>query len=415
MSQAYRPQDRTSLELRWIINLRWAAVVAQILAYVICCRLAGLTVTHLPFVVLTLIAIISNIFLEIASLRQRIVTLSLQGAVVTFDVLLLTALLYCYGGHTNPFSMVYLAYIVIGALFLSPPWSWTVFALSAAAFLGLFFDHLPVPQFEMQHHHHGTGAAAFDLHLSGMFFALILIGALITWCGSALRGRIEVLRAQQSVHDQMNAIMSLTAAAAHELATPLGTALLIAESLRSHPRVDHEVSQEVSDLWEQLSRAGEVLSRIRLRSPELQGEARKVVSVQELLAGVLARFSSADQQRIRVQGVTSLEIETLPLSLEEALRSVLKNALEESLPDGAVMLDVAVTGPSVTFRIRDHGKGVETALLPRLGEPFFTLKEPGKGLGLGLFVVRTIMTCLGGTLTFTPREPGLEVCLSVPR
>ena len=50
------------------------------------------------------------------------------------------------------------------------------------------------------------------------------------------------------------------------------------------------------------------------------------------------------------------------------------------------------------FRIRDSGPGMSPTVLARAGDPFFTTKDPGKGIGLGLFLCRSVVERLGGTL-----------------
>jgi two-component system sensor histidine kinase RegB len=57
-------------------------------------------------------------------------------------------------------------------------------------------------------------------------------------------------------------------------------------------------------------------------------------------------------------------------------------------------------GERFQFVVTDRGKGMSPGTLRRIGEPFFTTKEPGKGMGLGTFLVRTLAEQLGGCLTF---------------
>jgi two-component system sensor histidine kinase RegB len=54
----------------------------------------------------------------------------------------------------------------------------------------------------------------------------------------------------------------------------------------------------------------------------------------------------------------------------------------------------------MTFAIHDNGHGIPEQVLRRIAEPFFTTKEPGKGMGLGTFLVRTFAERLGGRLSY---------------
>ena len=63
-----------------------------------------------------------------------------------------------------------------------------------------------------------------------------------------------------------------------------------------------------------------------------------------------------------------------------------------------VIVDGGVDGDGGTIVIRDRGHGIDDATLARIGEPFFTTKGPGEGMGLGLFLASTVVEAAGGTL-----------------
>ena len=84
----------------------------------------------------------------------------------------------------------------------------------------------------------------------------------------------------------------------------------------------------------------------------------------------------------------------------QAISSLLKNAFDASAPTDVVVLRFDVRGAMVRIQVRDRGPGMSAETKRRAGEPFFTTKEPGHGLGLGLFLVRTFAERSGGTLEF---------------
>ena len=67
---------------------------------------------------------------------------------------------------------------------------------------------------------------------------------------------------------------------------------------------------------------------------------------------------------------------------------LVRNALDASPPGGRVRVRIASTGERVQVGVRDDGHGMSAETLGRAGEPFFTTRPPGRGTGLGLFVVR---------------------------
>lgn len=83
-------------------------------------------------------------------------------------------------------------------------------------------------------------------------------------------------------------------------------------------------------------------------------------------------------------------------ALRRSLRALIKNALEASPPDSTVDVRVLASGGGVAFEVRDRGTGMDPEILGRAGDPFFTTKDPGRGMGLGLFLVRSLAERLDG-------------------
>jgi two-component system sensor histidine kinase RegB len=89
------------------------------------------------------------------------------------------------------------------------------------------------------------------------------------------------------------------------------------------------------------------------------------------------------------------------------------NALDASAASDSVR--VVVHGDSARLRVEVHddGSGMRPDVLERAGEPFFTTKEPGRGLGLGLFLARLFAERVGGSLTLTS-DRGTTAVLDLP-
>ena len=118
--------------------------------------------------------------------------------------------------------------------------------------------------------------------------------------------------------------------------------------------------------------------------------------------------------------VSSVEIESDTPSpsatgaeMVQAIASLLKNAFDASGNVDGVVLRFAARGRMVRIEVQDRGAGMSPDARRRAGEPFFTTKEPGRGLGLGLFLVRTFAERSGGTLEFDDTD-GTTAILEVP-
>jgi two-component system sensor histidine kinase RegB len=84
----------------------------------------------------------------------------------------------------------------------------------------------------------------------------------------------------------------------------------------------------------------------------------------------------------------------------QSLTALLKNASDASPRNLPIHLSVGLRDRLLQFCIEDHGEGMTDEMLRRIGEPFFTTKEPGQGMGLGAFLASTIAEQLGGRLFY---------------
>ncbi len=87
-----------------------------------------------------------------------------------------------------------------------------------------------------------------------------------------------------------------------------------------------------------------------------------------------------------------------PGQTTQSLVALVRNALDASPADAPIVVELGELGGELCISVADRGSGIPSALLPRVGEPFFTTKQPGRGLGLGLFLVRAFVESRGGEL-----------------
>lgn len=117
-------------------------------------------------------------------------------------------------------------------------------------------------------------------------------------------------------------------------------------------------------------------------------------------------------------GPQELEQQSLWIPQEavaQAIRNLIHNGLDASPAPHRIRLELEKIESHLEFRIYDHGQGMSDEELRRAGEPFYTTKEPGRGMGLGLFLTRSVVERLGGELRFksTPGQ-GTVATVRIP-
>jgi len=398
-----------SLALPWIVRLRYGVLIG-LTTLILAARY--LFAIELPMGWLTLplaTVALSNLLFHRASavlgVRRAL------GSFLALDTLCLTALLALSGGPANPFSLLYLVQITLSAVVLSREWTWGLGILSVACFGSLFPLHVRVSIFEGHHTNEG-----FSVHLIGMWIAFatgtLLITVLIGKISEALRKReqeVLSLQHQLSRHERLASIVTLSAGAAHELGSPLATIAIAAKDLEAVASTSENGGTVYSDarlIRAEVERCSQILLQMSARGAEPHGEAPSPVDLGQFVETVHKGFAPQAQRQIQVTTSGKSGPVLLPKEpTRQVLSALIKNALDSS-PDGRpVILSAEASDQCVRFAIVDEGCGMSPEIMERIGEPFFTTKAPGNGMGLGTFLARVFAERMGGSLTFES-DPG---------
>ena len=410
-----------NLALPWVLRLRYGmaageAAIVLGMAYGFRLQLPLLWTFAPLFLVL-----VSNIVLS----RLRVLPCRFPqetlGAIFCLDTLCLTALLGLTGGPMNPFSLLYLVQITLSSVVLRKSWTWALEVLSTACFGLLFFFNSPLAALQIHHLEQGLSP-----HLVGMWIAFAIAAALITFftgkIADALRTREqEVLSLQEQLakNERLASLVTLAAGAAHELGTPLATIAVVAKELErytAHLTGADSVIEDAKLIRSEVERCRRILERMSVESAEPMGETPNRVRMRDFLLHVSAQFPEPQRALLRIElGDESLDAVLPVQATAQSLAALIQNALDANLEPRPVVIAADATESELRITVQDNGHGMPANVLRRIAEPFFTTKEPGKGMGLGTFLVRTFAESLGGRVLFdsTPNE-GTTVTLELP-
>lgn len=417
------PEERGRLNLSWLVQLHWWAILGQMLIIGAAELWAGVGLPVAPLMVVIILETAGN--LGLGALVQRIrVTDLVIASVMLVDAVVLTVLLDLTGGATNPFSTLYLVNVVLGAVLLPRRWSWALMLVSLGAF-GTLFLHEAMTS---QGHHvrmHMDHAEVLTHHLRGMWISFALAAFFIVYfvrrVARALAEREQELgeaRALVDRREKLASLATLAAGAAHELSTPLSTIAVVARELQLAlgEQVSKEVRADLHLVRDQVGRCREILDRMSANAGEAAGEPMAELSLRAWVDAALDGFAVRPQVELEHDGVSMEEtIVGPPRALADTLRGLLKNALQASGPGLPVTLRLGRAPGLVTATVVDRGRGMPAEVLARVGEPFFTTKVPGEGMGLGLFLTRTLVEQLGGELHIRSRPgSGTEARIELP-
>ena len=412
-------QRRTDLtNLAWLLRLRWGAVAGQLLTILGVRFAMGVALPLPPLLALVAVEALSNA-IWYARPATRAVRAWTLGALMALDVVLLSGLLFFTGGPNNPFSFLFLVPISLATLILTAAWTWALVLLSLACSAVLFAWNQPLDLGPS----HGAHMA---MHLRGMWVAFGVSAAFIVYFLRRIRRALALREAELAAsrslaarRERLASLATLAAGAAHELSTPLSTIAVVARELEralATLTVPAGVTDDIHLVRAEVERCRTILQRLCVDAGQVVGEAFVSTPVDELVGRALAGLEARPEIRPDLgPGVRGLALDVPPRAIEQALRGLLKNAQDASEADRPVTFAVARVGDRIEFTVRDRGAGMPPDVLARVGEPFFTTKPVGRGMGLGLFLARTVVERLGGAVTLDSGErDGTTARLSVP-
>jgi two-component system sensor histidine kinase RegB len=401
----------------WLLRLRWGALFVQAAAFGIAASALEMALPWGPALAVFVVALAGGVALSLHFLRGGLLGRGAIVAALAFDVLATNLLLYLAGGPANPFSVLHLVHVTLAAVVLGARAAYGLAALATLGYGLLFVDHVPVPMLVR------IGEGTISVHLLGMWVAFALSAALVAHfvgrASEALASRDAELvgaRDRAARSERLAAVATLAAGAAHELATPLGTIALVAGELAEQAGPGTPLAADAALLRDEVARCRAILDQLSYRAGEPIGEVPAPMRVGALLDDVASRLPAGDRARVMLRDETATPVALPRVALAQALVSLVRNALEAQ-PASASPVEVVAreSQGQLWLAIADHGPGMDAELLARVGEPFFTTKGPGRGLGLGLFLARSVAEQLGGRLELDSQVGrGTRVMLSVP-
>ena len=416
-----------SLRLDTLVRLRWLAVAGQTVAVV----LVGLAL-HFPLpLALSLVPIglsaLLNVLLRLrykASLRLTSVAASF---LLAYDVLQLGALLYLTGGLDNPFAFLLLVPMIVSATTLAPRPTMVLGLVVVAVASGLGVSHLPLPWSP------GQILIIPPLYSAGVFVALVatcaFTGVYTFRVAEEARQLARALNATEMVlarEQHLYALDGLAAAAAHELGTPLATIALVANELEREMEPGNPHADDIALLRSQAQRCRDILAKLA----SLSGEGDKVLArlpLSQLLEEVVEPYRAFAEIVIEEpKGSGPEPVGRRNPAVVQGLANLVENAVD--FAKTRVGVGAEWTAAEVVVVIEDDGPGFAAGIIDRLGEPYMTTRgrtgdgrsadhEAG-GLGLGLFIAKSLLERTGARLAFRNLEApasGATVRVAWPR
>jgi two-component system sensor histidine kinase RegB len=418
---------RRYVRLDTILRLRWLAALGQLAAIFIVVQGLEFDVPVIPCIAVVGLSALLNLVLQITFNPMQRLEPAYAAALLALNIVELAVLLFLTGGLQNPFSFLFLAPVLISATALPVRLTIALGALAAACASALVFFHLPLP-WEAD-----EPLVLPPIYLFGVWLSILLaIGVTSLYAFQVTedtRKLSDALAATELVltrEQHLTQLDGLAAAAAHELGTPLSTIFLISRELEKTVHKngnDGQLAADLKTLREQAQRCRDILSKITQLSAT--GAPFDLMPLSTLIEEVVAPhrdFGVAIKVRIAVAGVRE-PVGTRNPAILYGVGNILENAVD--FARNAVEVNAWWNTETVEIVISDDGPGIAPDMLKRIGEPYLSRRRGAdeaqgehQGLGLGVFIARTLLERTGAKVSFTNRtfpDHGAVVQIAWPR
>lgn len=401
-----------TVRLRTLMALRWTAVVGQLAAI-------GLATFYFEMILpldlcmmVVAASILANLFSIYVFPENKRLTEIEALLTLMFDIGQLSLLVILTGGLTNPFILLVLAPVTVSASALRL--RTTVILGSTAIVFVTIAALLSIPM----RYEDGTSLTIPPLFAFG-FWLSIVVGILfialyarrvateIRAMGDALLATQMALAREQKLTD----LGGVVAAAAHELGTPLATIKLISTELISELGDKPELLEDAQLIRSQADRCRDILRNMgRAGKNDLQMRQAPLESLLREAAEPHASRGKTLHFHIQPKvGATAKQ----PILLRKpevihGLRNLVQNAVD--FARSAVWIEAEWSDKVIRVRIVDDGPGYPPNVIGRIGDPFvrsrrfeqdLTLRPEYEGMGLGLFIAKTLLERSGAEMSFS--------------
>ena len=387
----FETSKQYSLKKSIYINLRWIGIIGQLISVYLVYFYLNFDFYFIFANLFISIGVISNLYLIFIYKKTQLTDRSAFIHLLV-DIIQLCGLIYLTGGVKNPFII----FLIIPSVFASSNLSFKtnslLVLLTTLSIVGLTFfsKDLPGP---LSDHFHVSNYYIYAIPLS-LIIALLFLNYFAIIFGAESKLRKDALNKMEEIMAKEHEMLSLggqAAAAAHSLGTPLSTIKVITQELSKQLKDQKDVSQDIKLLLSQVERCNEILKRLSLNPDQEDEFIDEDLSMREYLRQIISSFKETSKKEFSLNLEQDLNSKKIYRSIEivYGLRNFIGNANKFS--KSKVFINLKSDNDFTEITIEDDGDGYPSDILSKIGEPYLKSSDKNSGLGLGLFIGKTLL------------------------
>ncbi len=380
-----------------LIKIRWIAIFGQFLAIFFVSFVIKIQIPFFEALTIILLSVAVNFYSYYEERKNKSISNTKTFSYLLFDTLQLGFLLFLTGGIINPFSILILAPVITSASYLPALMTVILSTISIIIIITLNFIYTPLdlgPKFFLPNLY-SFGLVA-SLIITVIFIAIYAY--LFASSSRKISNALSVSKLQILNQKKMTEVGSLSAAAAHELGTPLNTIFLILNDLLKEKKLieDKNIAKDIVLLKSQAERCKEILQSFSKNPLKLKDNFLEKVKISDLIKINFDKFNKNKNLTLKINPSESEPEILYRDEIMYALGNIIQNAIFYSINTTKVELNYEKTIVKIT--ISDDGNGFSKDIIDKLGEPY--VSKNNQGMGLGIFIAKNLIENMGGNLDF---------------
>ncbi len=380
-----------------LIKIRWIAIFGQVLAIFFVSFVIKIQIPFFETLIIILLSVAVNFYSYYEERKNKSISNTKAFSYLLFDTLQLGFLLFLTGGIINPFSILILAPVITSASYLPALMTVILSTISIIIIIILNFNYIPLdlgPKFFLPNLYSFGLVAA--LIITVIFIAIYAY--LFASSSRKISNALSVSKLQILNQKKITEVGSLSAAAAHELGTPLNTIFLILNDLLKEKKLieDKNIAKDILLLKSQAERCKQILQRFSKNPLKLKDNFLEKVKISDLIKINFDKFNKSKNLILKINPSDSEPEILYRDEIMYALGNIIQNAIFYSINTTTVELNYKKTITYIT--ISDDGTGFSKDIIDKLGEPY--VSKNNQGMGLGIFIAKNLIENMGGNLNF---------------
>ena len=386
-----------------LIKIRWIAIVGQLITLFTIFSIFNLTIPLTECLFVVLLSILVNFTSYFIQRGNSTLTDKKTFLFLLFDISQLVGLLFLTGGIFNPFVILILAPIIISASYLSAFWTILLSFYSIVLILIINLNYIPL-NWEQKF----ITPSIYNIGiLVALIITIVFLAIYAYLFASSARKISSALTATElklSNQKKTTEVAYLSAAAVHELSTPLNTIFLVLNDLLKEKILikNSVLIKDIELLKSQAERCKEILLRLSKNPQNLKDNFFEKIRVIDLLKLNFEKFNDNKNLIINNDNFNKESKIYFKDEVNYALGNIIQNSILYSRSEIKIFL--GITRNQFTIKIQDDGDGFSRDVFDKLGEPYISKNK--KGMGLGIFIAKNLIENMKGTTIFYNSKKG---------